>query len=182
MSEQILAINTMRKRLDKKLHEYWSEMFALAYENTWSAAHRANNIHAHGHKLIALCVQINLMKPSAGNHLHKAWDDAKTKHKEMRHCRDAKVVHPKIPDGDFSNVMQSFIKCAEHKCNFMLLSIKATSDDESQRLHWLHELQSTIECSHDLGLITDAQSTDAYRILHEYWHRNYTTETFNFTN
>lgn len=180
MSEQLLAINTVRQRLDKALQSYWSEMFALAYDSTWSAAHRANNIYAHGHKLISLCVQINLMKMSAGNHLHKAWDDAKEKHKEMRHCRDAKVVHPKIPDGDFATVMQYFTKGAENKCNFMLLSIKAATDDESQRLHWLHELQSTIECSHDLGLITDEQSTEAYRILNEYWHRNYTTEVFCF--
>ena len=180
MSEQLLAINAVRQRLDKALQGYWSEMFALAYENTWSAAHRANNIYTHGHKLISLCVQINLMKMSAGNHLHKAWDGAKEKHKTMRHCRDAKVVHPKIPDGDFTTVMQYFTKGAENKCNFMLLSIKATTDDESQRLHWLHELQSTIECSHDLGLITDEHSTEAYRILNEYWHRNYTTEVFCF--
>ncbi|MBQ8806380.1 MAG: hypothetical protein IJZ68_08005 [Bacteroidaceae bacterium] len=180
MSEQLQAINTMRKRLDKALQTYWSEMFALAYDNTWSAAHRANHIYAHGHKLISLCVQINLMKLSAGNHLHKAWTEAKEKHKEMRHCRDAKVVHPKIPDGDKQTVMQYFSKGVENKCNFMLLSIRATSETESQRLHWLHELQSTIECAIDLGLITDEQSHDAYQVMNEYWHGNYSTETFSF--
>ena len=180
MSEQLKAINTMRQRLDNALQTYWSEMFSLAYDNTWSAAHRANNIYAHGHKLISLCVQINLMKLSAGNHLHKAWTEAKEKHKEMRRCRDAKVIHPKIPDGDMNTVIQYFIKSVENKCNFLLLSIKATADSEAHRLKWLRELQDTIECALDLQLITEDQSKDAYRVLNEYWHRNYSTETFCF--
>lgn len=182
MDARLEAINIMRRRLDAKLQAYWSEMFQLAYFRSLTAARRANDIHAHGHKLIALCVQINLMKPSAANHLHKAWDAAKEKHQEMRHCRDAKVIHPRIPETDCAGVLAYFTKGAENKCNCLLMGVRALQDaHDSHRLDLLHELQETIECAKDLELIPESKLSEVYQTMNEYWHQNYTTETIGFT-
>lgn len=182
MDKRLNGINIMRARLDKKLQSYWSEMFALKYESSWEAARQANTIFEHGHKLIAFCQQINLMKHSAANHLHKAWDNAYKQHTKMRHCRDAKVVHPSIPDTNTEGVLRYFLQEAENKCNSLLLSVRML-DTESQvdYTNLLRELESTIDCIFDLELISRQQRDDAYQVLDQYYHKNYTTQIVNFT-
>lgn len=181
MDNRLEAINLMRSRLDKKLQEYWSEMFALKYESSWGSAQQARAIFDHGHKLIAFCQQINLMKPSAANHLHKAWDDAYYKHKEMRHCRDAKVVHPSIPDTSTEGVLQYFLQGAENKCNYLLLCVRMLdSETQTDYTNLLRELESTIDCLFDLKLITEKQRDGAYQVLNQYYHKNYTAQIVSF--
>lgn len=182
MDKRLTAINIVRSRLDKKLQAYWSEMFALKYESSWEAARQARAIFDHGHKLIAFCRQINLMKPSAANHLHKAWDDAYEKHKEMRRCRDAKVIHPSIPNTSTDGVLQYFLQGAENKCNYLLLSVRML-DAETQvdYTNLLRELESAIDCVFDLELISKQQRDSAYHVLNQYYHKNYTTKIVKFT-
>ena len=178
MNERLQAINVIRKRLDDKLQAYWSKMFAMAYEDTWSAAHYANNILHHGHHLIDLCMEINALPAHTGRRLHGAWDAAKGQHKEMGHCRNAKTVHDGIPDADYYAVMQYFIAGVEAQCNSLMTEIRNDkSDNDGTRLALLHKFMATVESAIDLELIYEDKISWAYEVLNAYWHRNYTTQT-----
>lgn len=182
MSEQLHAINIMRKRLDKKLQMYWSEMFALKYEASWTANMQARTIFEYGQSLIAFCHQINVLTATTANQLRKAWNEAYDKHKEMRHCREAKVVHPRIPEVNTEGVLSYFLQGAENQCNNLLLSIR-TLKAEAQTEHFrlCKELETTIDCASDLQLINEKQATEAYSILMDYYINNYTEKILNFT-
>lgn len=182
MNAQLKAINIMRKRLDDVLQSYWSEMFTLKYESSWSAKMQAKAIFEYGHQLIAFCMHVNILPPATANSLHTAWDAAYDNHREMRHCHEARVVHPFIPNLSTQGVMLSFVHEAESRCNHLLHSARildATKNFEYVSI--LKELDTTIECAFDLQLITESQKQSAYKILHEYYQHDYTHRIFNFT-
>lgn len=182
MNEQLHAINIMRKRLDEKLQMYWSEMFALKYESSWSASMQARTIFEYGHKLIEFCRQINVLTPATKNRLLKAWTEAYEKHKEMSHCHEAKVVHAHIPDISTEGVLQYFLQGAENQCNHLLLSIRMLETNaQAEHIRLCKELETTIDCAFDLQLITECQANNAYNVLMDYYTNDYAVKILNFT-
>ncbi len=181
MNQQLQAINFVRNRLDEQLQMHWSAMFALAYENTLSAARYANHLLQYGHILIDLCVQINALPAYTGRRLHKAWDASKNLHKEMSHCRNAKTVHDGIPDADYDVVMQYFTAGAEEQCNKLLVEIRNDQhENEHVRMALLRKFMSTVEAAFDLELIEQDKLSEAYQVLNAYWTRDDTTDTVRF--
>ena len=182
MNAQLTAINIMRKRLDDTLQSYWSDMFALKYESSWSANMQAKSIFEYGHQLITFSLTLNSIQLATANRLYKAWDDAYHKHKEMCHCRAAKVVHYSFPETTTDGMLRYFLQGTENQCNSLLLSVRVLeADEQSQRIPILKELDATIECAFDLQLITETQKQMAYTVLREYYQQDYTHKMLNFT-
>lgn len=108
--------------------------------------------------------------------------EAYDKHKEMQHCRDARVVHPCIPEVSTEGVLQYFLQGAENQCNHLLLSIRTLEENaHTEHIRLCKELETTIDFAFDLQLITESQVNNAYSVLMDYYTNNYAVKILNFT-